>query len=104
MASSSKPYALDRLKVEQIVVTERYCRDTAQWHKMRNFWHPDTERTSLKITWFKGTINEHITGSRAMAKRLMKKPGIGTVKHVVNPVDVLSNSPTICTRGSVNCN
>jgi hypothetical protein len=90
---TQRPYALDRLKVEQIVITERYCRDTAQWKKMRSFWHPDTSQTSLKITWFKGTINEHILGSRSMAKRLMKKPGIGTVKHIITPVDVISIHP-----------
>jgi hypothetical protein len=96
---ASIPYALDRLKVEQIVVTERYCRDTAQWTKLRNFWHPDPEKTSLKITWFKGTIDGHIMGSHAMAKRLMKKPGVGTVKHIINPVDVLSIHPFIPCMG-----
>src|ERR1700726_1490511 len=90
---AQRPYALDRLKVEQIVVTERYCRDTAQWKKMRMFWHQDTSQTSLKITWFKGTIDEHILGSQTMAKRLMKRPGIGTVKHIINPVDVISTIP-----------
>src|SRR5579862_3007578 len=93
---AQRPYALNRLKLEQIVVTERCCRDTAQWKKMRMFWHPDTSLTFVKITWFKGTIDEHIMGSRTMGKKLMKRPGIGTVKYIINSVDVISIYPSYC--------
>lgn len=79
-------YTLDRLRVEQIVVTERYCRDSAQWQKMRGFWHPDDSKTKMKITWFNGTIDGYITGSKDMTQ----KSGLMTVKHFIHPVDVTS--------------
>jgi hypothetical protein len=79
-------YSLDRLKVEQTVVTERYCRDSGQWEKMRAFWHPDDSKTRIKITWFNGTIDGHINGSKDMAE----KGGLQAVKHLINPVDVTS--------------
>jgi hypothetical protein len=79
-------YALDRLKVEQIVVTERYCRDSAQWQKMRTFWHPDNSKTKIKMTWFNGPIDEHIAGSKDMAE----KGGLTNVKQLISPVDVNS--------------
>ena len=82
-------YALERLKIEQIVVTERYSRDTAQWEKMRAFWHPRDEQTCIKITWFNGTIDGHIEGSKAMAQR----SGLIGVKHTILPVDVTSMFP-----------
>src|SRR5277367_345567 len=80
-------YALERIRIEQIVVTERYSRDTAQWDKMRAFWHPRDEQTSIKITWFNGTIDGHIDGSKAMAQ----KSGLTGVKHAILPVDVTRN-------------
>jgi len=83
-------YALDRLRVEQIVVSERYCRDSAQWQKLRAFWHPDDSRTSVKITWFNETIEGHIAASKDMAER----GGLVNVKHFIHPVDVTS-SPAI---------
>jgi hypothetical protein len=76
--------SLERLKIEQTVVTERYCRDSSQWDKMRSFWHPDSTKTSVKITWFNGTIDGHITGSRAMAQ----KASLSGVKNIIIPVDV----------------
>jgi hypothetical protein len=79
-------FSLERLRIEQIVMTERYCRDSAQWEKMRTFWHPDAAETNLKITWFNGTIEGHIAGSRVMAE----KKGLGSVRHVILPVDVTS--------------
>ena len=79
-------FSRERLKIEQIVRTERYSRDTAQWEKLRSFWYPDAEKTNIKITWFKGTIDGHIAGSRAMAN----KASLSSVKHIINPVDVTS--------------
>ena len=86
LKSKHDNYALERLKIEQIVVTERYSRDTAQWDKMRAFWNPRDEQTSIKITWFNGTIDGHIEGSKAMAQ----KSGLIGVKHTILPVDVTS--------------
>jgi hypothetical protein len=79
-------FSIERLKIEQVVITERYSRDTAQWEKLRSFWHPDAERTNIKITWFHGTIDGHIAGSQAMAN----KASLNSVKHIINPVDVIS--------------
>lgn len=86
---SHSEYALERLKIEQIIVTERYCRDTAQWDKLRSFWHPNDDNTLVMITWFNGTIEEHIAGSRDMGQ----KAGLSTVKHKIHPVDVTSRLP-----------
>ena len=86
LKSKHDNYALERLKVEQVVVTERYSRDTAQWDKMRAFWHPRDEQTCVKITWFNGTIDGHIEGSKAMAQ----KSGLTGVRHTILPVDVTS--------------
>jgi len=54
---------------------------------MRAFWHPDDSKTSVKITWFSGTIEGHIEGSKDMAER----GGLTNVKHFIHPVDVTSN-------------
>ena len=83
---SPETYAQERVKIEQIIRTERYSRDTAQWDKLRSFWHPGTEQTNVKITWFNGTIDGHIAGGRAMAQ----KAGLTSLKHIINPVDVNS--------------
>ena len=91
-------YSLERLKIEQIVVTERYSLDTLQWEKMRSFWHPDASQTSLKISWFNGTIDRYITenrngpsinvGFKSQSKHIPKR-----FKHVITPVDVTSRVP-----------
>src|SRR5271168_3661457 len=92
-------YPLERLKIEQIVVSEGYARDTSQWDKLRSFWHPDDWQTSLKISWFSGTIDKYITELRATAgiNPEMKKQNkhlMGLSRHIIHPVDVTSTPPT----------
>jgi hypothetical protein len=92
---SSMEYSLERLKIEQIVVTERYVSDTSQWDKLRSFWHPDSWQTNLKISWFNGTIDQYITELRTtdgINPQMKKKTKhvMGLSKHIVHPVDVTS--------------
>jgi len=96
-------YVLERLKIEQIVVTEQYARDTLQWEKLRSFWHPDPHvcRTSLKYSWFNGTIDKYITELRTTRginpemkkdKKSSNQHVMGLAQHAVNPVDATSTS------------
>jgi len=91
-------YTLERLKIEQIVVTERYARDTSQWDKLRSFWHPDNSQTSLKISWFSGTIDKYVTDIRTTSglhpqwKNKGKHSKGLFSKHIIAPVDVTSTS------------
>ena len=53
--NKERDYSLERLKIEQIVVTERYCRDSAQWEKLRSYWHPETDQTNVNMASYKET-------------------------------------------------
>lgn len=91
-------YALERLKIEQIVVTERYLWDTSQWDKLRSFWHPDTSQTSVRVAWFNGRIDEHIaarhtTGDNTGVRSV--KHFLGRLKHIIAPADVTSTMPMV---------
>jgi len=81
-------YSSERCKIEHVIVTERYCRDVGRWEKMRSFWYPEATETSVKITWFSGTVDDYIEGSRTLSD----EAGFINVKYLINPVDVTSLS------------
>ncbi|KAI5456869.1 hypothetical protein BGZ63DRAFT_417262 [Mariannaea sp. PMI_226] len=68
--------------IKSLVLHERYYRDTSQWKNLRKCYHPDSQKTSIKITWFNGTADEFVAGSEKMAK------GGTTSSHTVTPVIV----------------
>ncbi|VUC24153.1 unnamed protein product [Clonostachys rosea] len=53
-------------EIKSLLVRERYYRDTAQWQKLRESYHPDASKTSINITWFKGGIDGFVSGSKQM--------------------------------------
>jgi hypothetical protein len=42
---------LTEAEIKSLVVRERYYRDTCQWEKLRNSYHPDPAKTHIEITW-----------------------------------------------------
>ena len=82
MSTSKEQKLLAQLEIESLLKRERYYRDTWQWEKMRDVWHPDTELTLVKLSWYEGGINGFIDGSRKMAEG-------GTISsHGICPVDI----------------
>ena len=82
MPTSKEQKLLAQLEIESLVKRERYCRDTWQWEKLRGSWHPDTEHTFVKLSWYEGDIDGFIDGSRKMAEG-------GTISsHGICPVDI----------------
>ncbi|CAI7641809.1 unnamed protein product [Penicillium pancosmium] len=73
------------LEVKSLLIRERYYRDTSQWDKLRNSYHPDPSTTSIKITWFEGNIDRFISGSKEMTKRGVR------AAHTIQPVEVHVN-------------
>ena len=37
--------------IKSLVVRERYYRDSCQWEKLRECYHPDASQTDIGITW-----------------------------------------------------
>mgnify|MGYP001568042072 CR=1 FL=1 len=45
-------YALVEAEIKSLLVRERYYRDSKQWDKLRDSYHPDATKTSINITWY----------------------------------------------------
>lgn len=45
-------HLIHELTIKSLLIRERYYRDSAQWDKLRQSWHPDANTTSLKISWY----------------------------------------------------
>lgn len=43
---------LTQFQIQTLLVQERYYRDTSQWEKLRQCWHPDPTQTNVKISWY----------------------------------------------------
>ncbi|UNI22994.1 hypothetical protein JDV02_008836 [Purpureocillium takamizusanense] len=72
-------------EISSLLTRERYYRDTAQWQKLRDSFHPDPSRTSIKITWFNGNIDGFVAGSQKMAAQ-------GTHScHTICPIEIHVN-------------
>lgn len=39
-------------EIRALLCRERYARDTCQWQKLRDSYHPDASRTLVDITWY----------------------------------------------------
>ena len=63
--AASPGSAMDHIEVANVLLTERWARDMAQWDEMRAMYHPDA---TVSISWFKGTGEEFINGSIAASK------------------------------------
>jgi hypothetical protein len=77
----------DVTAITQLIVRERESRDLARWQQMRDCFWPDS---LVRISWFRGTGADFVTGSIDMAKR-----GV-PAKHRLAPILVtLSGSRAI---------
>ena len=43
---------LEELGIRSLLCRERYYRDTAQWQKLRDCYHPDAAKTRVEISWY----------------------------------------------------
>ncbi|KAJ5897399.1 hypothetical protein N7504_007687 [Penicillium tannophilum] len=73
---------LTQFQIQTLLVQERYYRDTSQWEKLRQCWHPDPTQTNVKISWYNGDIDGFVSGSQAMVK------GGTSALHTVTPVEI----------------
>ncbi len=62
--------ALDFLDISQLIANERYWRDTYQWEKMRNAFHPES---MVHVSWFKGSGFAFVEASKSLAKLVQSK-------------------------------
>jgi hypothetical protein len=97
------------LNIKSLLIRERYYRDSAQWEKLRQSYHPDADKTRLNISWygncamsrvpqstyfpandiathrFSGTIDGFVAGSQRMVAS-------GTVSsHTIQPAEIEIN-------------
>ena len=102
-------HLIQELEIKSLLVRERYYRDSAQWKKLRQSYHPDADKTSLNISWyanlaisrvsqtrypsandiathrFSGTINGFVAGSQRMVAS-------GTISsHTIQPAEIEIN-------------
>lgn len=68
--------------IKDLVVRERYYRDTCQWDKFRHCYHPDTRETKIDISWYHGGVDGFVEGSKEMAAQ-----GASAL-HTITPVEV----------------
>ncbi|KAH8815449.1 hypothetical protein F5884DRAFT_178646 [Xylogone sp. PMI_703] len=75
----------DKLEIKDLLVRERHYRDSCQWQKLRNAYHPDASKTSINITWFSGDADGFVSGSEKMSSG-----GVSAI-HAMQPIDVEIN-------------
>lgn len=68
--------------IKDLVIRERYYRDTCQWDKLRGCYHPDNRETKIDISWYHGDVDGFIDGSKAMASQ-----GSHAL-HTITPVEI----------------
>ena len=82
MGFTKEQILLAELEIKSLLTRERYYRDTGQWIKLRDSWHPDVSSTLLRVSWFEGHIDSFVAASKKMAEG-------GTVAvHTINPVEI----------------
>lgn len=45
-------HLIHELTIKSLLIRERYYRDSAQWEKLRQSYHPDASKTLLNISWY----------------------------------------------------
>jgi hypothetical protein len=70
----------DRLEIAELIRTERYLRDTAQWERLAGCY---TEDSRVRTTWFSGSGAEFAEASREMAERRGRQS-----RHLITPTYV----------------
>ncbi|CAM1503638.1 Fc.00g012290.m01.CDS01 [Cosmosporella sp. VM-42] len=70
------------IDIRNLLVKERFYRDSYQWKKLRDCYHPDASQTNIKITWFNGNVDGFVSGSESMAAKGAKG------KHSVSPLEI----------------
>jgi hypothetical protein len=85
--------AADISAITQLVLTERASRDSGDWDRMRDCFHPDSR---VRLSWFSGSGPDFVTGSIDMARR-----GV-LAKHRLGPVLVrLSGDRALATFSGI---
>ncbi|KAL8738588.1 MAG: hypothetical protein Q9181_000639 [Wetmoreana brouardii] len=74
--------ALDEFQITALLRRERYCRDSRQWQKLRNCYHPEPSKTKIEVAAFKGNIDGFMNVSQ-----MTTPPGL-KILHPIDPVDI----------------
>ena len=51
MEQSAVQQWAEQAEIKDLLIRERYYRDTFQWDNLRHCYHPDVAKTNIKITW-----------------------------------------------------
>lgn len=79
---TKQEHSYEDYEIKSTLTRERYYRDSAQWVKLRESYHPDAGRTLIKVSWFEGNADEFVAASKKMA-------AAGTVaSHLYLPMEV----------------
>ena len=77
MGNCSDEEMLDKMRIRELVETDRYCRDYSHFEKEAECWHDDG---TVFATWFKGPIKEFLANSA--------RPGKAPSSHKIDNVMV----------------
>lgn len=94
--------AVDEAKIRSLLIRERYYRDTSQWQKMRDSYHPDPTETHVNIQWYSGDIDGFINGTRKVTS---SATATITTVHAITPAEIdirgaKALSESLCTMTS----
>ncbi|KAL2784549.1 hypothetical protein BJX66DRAFT_343908 [Aspergillus keveii] len=57
---------LAEVELQSLIIRERFVRDTGQWVKLREAYHPDPSRTRIRTMWHDGDIDGFVSGSQKL--------------------------------------
>ncbi|KAI9046077.1 snoaL-like domain-containing protein [Aspergillus affinis] len=58
---------LDKEDIRELIVQERYYRDTWQWEKLRACYHPEASQTRVAVTWIDDSIDDFIGAAKQLS-------------------------------------
>ncbi|KIW20482.1 hypothetical protein PV08_01057 [Exophiala spinifera] len=77
---------IDLIEIKDLLVRERYYRDTANWAGLRKCYHPNATKTVVNISWYNGDIDGFVSGSEETSARGVQG------SHGITPVEIHFNS------------
>ncbi|KAH8800241.1 hypothetical protein F5884DRAFT_904931 [Xylogone sp. PMI_703] len=74
---------LSECEIRLLLIRERYYRDSGQWDKLRDVYHPDNSKTRIDISWYVGHVDNFIQGSMKQASK-----GLIVIRSI-NPSEII---------------
>ncbi|KAK4500578.1 hypothetical protein PRZ48_008767 [Zasmidium cellare] len=77
----------DEAAIVSLLKRERFFRDTSQWDKCRDEFHPDARKTFINVSWFQGDADDFM-------KQSQRRPTVEQaidIDHFIDPVLIQVN-------------